>query len=400
MADADTRVSAEARLQRFLDLQQLLFQVSREIGPALELEPVLQTVLHAMRKLVDFKGGSIALVEGGHIRLVASDPPVSQEVLDLRLPLGSGLSGRIVESGEPIISADLRTDERVDQAVANTGSNVTMRSYIGVPLVVLGEVIGLMQVDSAEVDAFTEDDLYVLEGLGSQVAGAIESARRYEAVLELERLKSDFIERVSHELRTPITIMSGFTATLADHGPHLPEEERRAFVERLASATGRLRYLVEEILTLTSLDSGLTSPIPVEFQVHATLLEAAQATSRPGDVDIDCDEALTVRTDPAILGRVVGPLVDNAIKYAGKAHVSARRTGDGAVVIEVVDDGPGVATDLEERMFERFVRGRHTVAGMGLGLPIARHLGTSIDATIEYEARDPGTCFRVTLSDM
>ncbi len=267
---------------------------------------------------------------------------------------------------------------------------------MGVPLVVLGDVIGLIQVDSAEPDAFTEDDLYVLEGLGAQVAGAIESARRYEAVVELERLKSDFIERVSHELRTPITIISGFTATLADHGPHLPEDERRAFIERLATASGRLRYLVEEILTLTSLDSGLTSPIPVDLPVHATLHQAAEATSRPGDVEIDCDEGLVVRTDPAILGRVVGPVVDNAIKYAGHARVSARPTSDG-VVIEVTDEGSGVPEELRATMFERFVRGRHTVAGMGLGLPIARHLAASIDATIEFEARDPGSTFRITV---
>lgn len=390
---------AQARLERLLELQQLLFRVSRELGPALELQPVLDTVLRAMQALVDFKGGSICLVEGDHIRLVVSDPPVSQEVLDLRLPVGEGLSGYVVETGDPLYSPDLLEDPRVQEAVHKTGSNITIRSWIGVPLVVLGKVIGLLQVDSAEPDAFDDIDLYVLEGLGVLVAGAIESARRYEAIVELEQMKSDFIERVSHELRTPITIMSGFSSTLQEQGAALTEEERRSFVDRITHASARLRYLVEEILTLSHLDSGLGSPAPIDVEVHDVVTHAARGTGRPGDVMVDVDPVLSVHTDPTILERVLEPLLDNAVKYAGQANVRAYRE-DRHVVIHVDDSGPGVPPELRERMFERFSRGPHTVAGMGLGLPISRHLAGVLQATLTYEPLDPGSRFRLEVPDL
>ncbi|MBW3659196.1 MAG: GAF domain-containing protein [Actinobacteria bacterium] len=397
--DAHGGVPAEERLQRLVEVQQLLFDVSREIGPALELGPVLDTVLRAMRRMVDFKGGSICLVEGDEIRMVAADPPVSGDVLALRVPVGQGLAGRIVATGDAVRSDDLTTDPRVDPAVLGTGSNARSRSYIGVPLVVLGEVIGLLQVDSADPAAFTEEDVFILAGLGTQVGGAIESARRFQSVLELERLKSEFIERVSHELRTPITIMSGFATTLADQGADLTDEERDVFVRRLAAATARLRYLVEEVLTLASLDSGLTSPSRTDVTLAALLHEVVDATAAAADVDVDCPDGLTVHTDRAVLVRVLGPVVDNAVRYAGTAVVRARRVDDG-VVVEVVDDGPGIPEELRPRIFDRFVRGRHTVAGMGLGLAIAQHLAGSIGASVSYEPRDRGSRFTVHVRDV
>ncbi|MDX1659407.1 MAG: GAF domain-containing protein [Nitriliruptorales bacterium] len=389
----------EERLERLLEVQQLLFRVSREIGPALELQPVLDTALQAMRKLVDFKGGSICLVEGGFIRLVVSDPPVSEEVKELRLSRNEGLSGHIVTSGEPLYSPNIREDDRVSRAVADLGSNATIRSYIGVPLIVLGDVIGLLQVDSAEVDAFTDEDLYVLEGLGTLVAGAIESARRYEAVVELERLKSDFIERVSHELRTPVAIMSGFTSTLTHHDEDLSEEERRTFLARIGTATNRLRYLIEEVLTLTSLDSGVSAPSPEKLRLHDVVSSVAESTDDADGIEIDVPPSLEVTSDPAALRRILLALIDNALKYAGGCRVSARRDGS-ATVVEVDDDGPGVDPDIEDRIFDRFVRGRHTVAGMGVGLPIARHLADTIGASVEHVSKQDGARFRLTLPDL
>jgi signal transduction histidine kinase len=255
-----TSSTAETRLERLLELHRTLADVSREIGPGLELGHVLRTVLSAMRRLLDFKGGSICLVEGNAIRLAVSEPEVSDDVKAARLPIGQGLSGWVVRNRKAIRVDDITTDERA--ALVNLGSNATIRSYLAVPLVCLGDVIGLLQVDSREVAAFTNDDLIVLEGLGTQVAGVIESARRYEEMVRLQHLKDDFIERVSHELRTPITILSGFATTLASHRHRLSDDERGQYLDRIAAASERLHYLIEEILTLSSLDSGLTSPHP------------------------------------------------------------------------------------------------------------------------------------------
>lgn len=86
--------SAEERLERLLELQTLLARVAREIGPALELQPVLNSVLRAMRSLVDFRGGSIQLVDAGLISIAAADPPVSEDVARARFPARAGLGVR------------------------------------------------------------------------------------------------------------------------------------------------------------------------------------------------------------------------------------------------------------------------------------------------------------------
>lgn len=275
--------SAEQRLERVLALQDLLFAVSRDIGPALELQPVLETVLRAMRKLVDFRGGSICLVEDGMIHLAASDPPVTAEIGEARLPVGRGLAGAVVETGQRLYIPDIDADDRVIPVMRRAGSNAGMTSYAAVPLICLGETIGLLQIDSGELDAFNADDLDLLQGLGTQVAGAIESARRFEAVVKLDELKSDFLARVSHELRTPIAIISGFVESLMDEERPLSARVRKVFVGRIHQTTRRLRYLVEELLTLTSIESGLSPTTLIDTQLTqavATLTESSRRNPR------------------------------------------------------------------------------------------------------------------------
>src|SRR5581483_11552380 len=153
----------EERLEALLALQSLLARVARELGPATELQAVLAIVLRAMRSLVDFRGGSVCLVEDRMIRIAAADPPVSPEVAAAWLPVGTGLAGITVASGQPQYSPDLDADERVDQDLRRLGSNATIKSFLAVPLVCLGWVTGVLEVDSEDVDAFDEDDLAVLE---------------------------------------------------------------------------------------------------------------------------------------------------------------------------------------------------------------------------------------------
>jgi signal transduction histidine kinase len=262
-----------------------------------------------------------------------------------------------------------------------------------------GGAIGLLQVDSAEVGAFTADDARVLEALGSQVAGSIESARRYEAVVELERLKSEFIERVSHELRTPITIMSGFVTTLQDLSTELGEQDRLHFIERIGHASTRLRYLIEEILTIRGLDSGMTEVVAMDVVVRDVVGRAARRVGGGEGVEADVRPEVHLRTDPAVLEQALEPLLDNAVKYGGGGRVTAARSGN-VVRIGIEDAGPGIDPELRGRMFDRFVRGRHSIGGMGLGLAIARHHIASLHGEIVYTDLDPGSRFTVVVPEL
>ena len=379
------------RLSRLLGLQTLLAHVARDIGPALELQPVLQAVLGAMRSLMDFRGGSILLVEDGHLYVAESDPAVDEPVANLRLPIGRGLAGRAVGESRTVYSPDVDDDDRVDPVVRNTGSNKGIRSFLAVPLLCLGEAIGALEVDSAEVDAFDEVDRTVLEGLATQMAGAIESARRYEQMLELERLKNDFIGRISHELRTPLTIMSGFVSTLLTHDADFGPADRKAMLERTRAAIGRLSDLIDELLTAASFEAGMAEAIVVDVDV-APVLESIRAEAvDPDRVRVNCPPDLRERADPKLLKQAVHLLVDNAMKYGGNAELTAQ-PGE----IAVRDHGPGVPADLGDRVFDRFVRGSSSKPGMGLGLPLVRSLCAAMEATVELESPpDGGACFRI-----
>jgi len=389
-----TAADRAQRFERLLEVQALMASVSREIGPALELQRVLQIILNGMRSLLDFDGGSVSLIDEQGLYVAAADPPVSEEVAALRLPIGQGISGRAVQTGETQYSPDIRNDPRVPAAIANTGSNVKMVSYLAVPLVVLGEVIGAIQVNSGDIDAFDRDDQILLEGLAAQVAGSIESARRYEKVAELEILKSDFIARVSHELRTPITIMSGFVSTLLAHHDDLDHDQRHQMLERVEVATARLSGLIDELLMLSKLEAGVVAASRDKVRVRTALEQVRRESANPDAVTIVCDDDVVAETDAALLVRGLGFLVDNSIKYAGSVELVASPGR-----IEVVDHGPGIRPAAKQKVFERFTRDTEqtTVPGMGIGLPMARTLLAAIGADLALDDT-PGGGARMIIS--
>ena len=390
------KVDAEARLARILDAQAVLARVAAALGPDLDMEEVLLEVLAAMRKLVDFKGGTVQLVDDRGVYIAAADPPVSDEMAGLRVRIGEGISGRVIATGQPLWSGDIHTDNRVSASSRAIGSNLDTHSYLAVPLVCLGETIGALQIDSVELDAFDVDDVTLLEGLAAQVAGVIESARRFAMVMELERLKSDFISRVSHELRTPITIIDGFVLTMLDHGDNLDADTRRDMLKRCRTATARLSRLIEELITLARLETGVIQSQPANTKMKKLLDDVALAASDPRAVRVDVPDDLVMSLDPELTRRALGFLVDNAVKYGNEALVAVAADGS----IEVLDSGPGIPDDVKESLFELFTRGRATtdIPGLGLGLPMARTLVAAMDGEMSIADRPGGgTVVRIHL---
>ena len=390
------KLDAEARLARILDAQAVLARVAATLGPDLDLDEVLAEVLVAMRKLVDFKGGTVQLVDDRGVYIAAADPPVPAEMSALRVKIGEGISGRVITSGSAVWSRDIQTDARVGTDVIGVGTNNETHSYAAVPLVCLGEVIGALQIDSVEIDAFDEDDITLLEGLAAQVAGVIESSRRFAMVMELERLKSDFISRVSHELRTPITIIDGFVLTMLEHGEALDDTTRRDMLTRCRLASARLSRLIEELITLARLETGVIQSQPADTKMKKLLDDVAYSASDPSVVRVEVSPDLMLHLDPELTRRALGFLVDNAVKYGSTAIVIARDDG----TIEVVDNGPGIADDVKASVFELFTRGRATtdIPGLGLGLPMARTLVAAMGGDMSIADRpEGGTVVRIRL---
>ncbi|MBW8825074.1 MAG: GAF domain-containing protein [Acidobacteria bacterium] len=384
------------RHERLERVSRVLNQVSRDIGPALNLQAVLQIVLNGMRSLVSFTTGSIAILGDDGLQLVASDPPTRRELDQDRVPIGQGIAGRVLATAQPLLSGNVADDPRMAVDGAERSAAAGVVSILAVPLVALGQVIGTLQVTTTEIDAFTEDDLMFLEALATQAAGAIESARRYESVAELEVMKSDFIARVSHELRTPITIVSGFVSTLLTEDEALGPDERRRMLQRIDGAAARLSGLIDELLMLARLEAGVVAAEIRPVGLGPVAFDACRQSSHPEQVTVEVPaKDVIVDTDPALLGRAVGFLVDNALKYAGSCRLIVTEEPS----IEVVDDGPGIGPDERSHVFERFTRSQEhtTVPGMGLGLPMAQTLLGAVGAALTLDEPVDGMGTRMVI---
>ena len=394
MSDADSR--ALRRLERIAASQALLAEVSRSLGPASELGATVKPVLAAMRELVEFRGGSICLVEDQHVRMAASDPAASDEVLALRLPIGSGIAGRVIETGQTIYVPDLDADQRVDAEVRRTGSNAGMVSYLCVPLVCLGQTVGLLQVDSSEPDAFDEVDIMLLEGLAAQTASAIESARLIEEMTRIDELKRGFITLVSHELRTPLTIAVGMIETHKMMHPSA-DPDAEVLLRRATVALSRLGRLIEELITMSQLTAGELRRRPTPVALRPLIEQVVRECPDPPSVEFVCPSDLVVETDAEMLLRILGALVDNAVLYGKEVSVVA---DDHAIVVR--DRGPGLPAELAGREYEPFARSGDdtTIAGLGLGLTLARALTTELGGSLKVTSSPgAGTEVRVVFGE-
>lgn len=200
----------------------------------------------------------------------------------------------------------------------------------------------------------------------------------------LERTRQEFVANVSHELRTPLSHIKGYVETLLDGAKDNPEVATR-FLQTIARNAERLQFLIEDLLTISELESGRVAlqlrPLPLRALVQK-VLEEFQARAAARRVTLhDAVPELTVRGDAARLEQVLSNLLDNAIKYGrieGRVTVSARALAGGEVEVAVADDGPGLPPEALERVFERFYRvdkaRSREQGGTGLGLSIVKHI--------------------------
>jgi len=226
-------------------------------------------------------------------------------------------------------------------------------------------------------------------------------------VRALERVRTDFVTNVSHELRTPVAIIAANAETLVDGAINDPEFAG-TFVQAVHRQALRLSHLVDDLLSLSRIESGRlpTSPALLNVrtaaaQVAATATELRKAGS---PVTVEVPEALQVWADRSALEHALGNLTENAVKYVPADAGIQIRAGeeDDRIWIEVADEGLGIPTEHLDRIFERFYRvdkGRaRDVGGTGLGLAIVRHLTETMGGTVEARANEPsGVIFRLDL---
>ncbi len=198
----------------------------------------------------------------------------------------------------------------------------------------------------------------------------------------LESVRKEFVANVSHELRTPLTSIKGYAQTLKEE---LPENSSsRKYLETIERNTDRLIALVHDLLTLSSLESGVInlerSEILLEEATQRVLLQLESQRQNKKINVITKIETPMIHAAPKRLEQVMFNLVENAIKYipvGGTIRVEWRSL-PGEVELRVIDNGPGISPEHHARIFERFYRvdssRTREQGGTGLGLSIVKHI--------------------------
>jgi two-component system phosphate regulon sensor histidine kinase PhoR len=224
----------------------------------------------------------------------------------------------------------------------------------------------------------------------------------------LDRVRRDFVANASHELRTPLTSIRGFVEALEDGAVKDPPTAER-FLGKIRTHADRMAALVEDLLELSRLESGERPPHweevpPSEVAEDVVASFAGLAARKEIDLRHVGRGTGPVVTDPDRLRRILENLVDNAVKYTppgGKVEILSGPGASGGALLEVKDNGPGIAPEHLPRIFERFYRvdkaRSRELGGTGLGLAIVKHLAEGMDASVSVES-EPGRGTRFVIS--
>lgn len=302
-----------------------------------------------------------------------------------------------------------RAIERGELAGPGT-ENLPNSTTLCAPLRMGSSDLGVLAIVRREEAPLAPDQRAFLDVFCRQVAVALERARLSKATRLLalrakeEEMRSSLLSSVSHDLRTPLASITGAATAVRDDA-NLTVETKAELVQSIVEEAERLERLVANLLDMTRLDSRVVvlkrDWVPLDEIVGSALTRLEKRLeSRAVKVDISPDMPLLL-VDPVLFEQLFVNLLENADKYAprGSSLEIVGKRGDNGVVIEVLDDGPGLPAGTEERVFEKFFRGAHDGAsGAGLGLPICRGIIEAHGGTLTAANRaQGGAAFRVAL---
>ena len=365
----------------------------------LSLDALLEQLLLRIRDALDADTAAFLLLDETTDELVARAAKGIEEEVErgVRIPVGKGFAGRIAAQRHPVILDDVDHADVLNPIVREKG----IKSMLGVPLIVHDDVLGVVHVGTLVHRKFTEEDVDLLEIVAARAAIAIDRALAHEEVVRLTRLQRDFVALAAHELRTPATTVYGLAATIARRD--LDEDLAAELLETLYEQSERMSRLVEQLLDMSRLDAASIEVRPELVLLKAELEEIVRnyAPNREHDVEISTSGAEQVLVDRAVLERVVGNLVTNALRYGAPPVTLDAQQTDTHLRITVSDAGEGIEPDFVPFLFDRFRRSEASPqknSGSGLGLAIARSYARAHGGDLLYHHRnDGGALFELIL---
>ncbi|HSL47390.1 MAG TPA: ATP-binding protein [Anaerolineales bacterium] len=374
--------------QRIDHLERLL-EVVRGLTTAPDLESFLQTVINEAIELTNSELASILEYDdtAEELRFLAMHWFERERLRPVGVPLDGSAAGWVYRRGQPLIIQDVKVDQRHFKVVDHVTKHETS-SLVAVPLMVRGEVVGVLEALNKKDDAhYTEEDLTILETLAALAAQAMKNAslqRKVRAtsieLAELERLKTDFVAITSHELRTPLGLILGHATFLRE----LAGNEYGEQLDMIIRNATKLKEIVENLSDVDNVQNGAARvrSQKVSFaKIVNDVLLTFQDDAKARNITIKSemgDSPLYLKADEAKLGIALSNLVKNALQFTeAGGHVTVKAEEDsGHLRVSVIDDGIGIPARDLPRVFERFFQVEthltRRYGGMGLGLAVAK----------------------------
>jgi signal transduction histidine kinase len=322
--------------------------------------------------------------------------PFADEALGQRLRRGPSRSWTVVETLEPALIADLHA---TGNQVRGPRGREGIRSWLAVPIVRRGRAIGMVEIDSTEVDVFGPSDIELLETIVRVLSGPIELADAAAAASRAQALRDAFIGVISHELRTPITTIYGLSKMLRQRHDTLSAEVRTRAIEDVEAEADRLHRLVEDLLVLSRAEGGRVEIADEPLNLPRLLgrvvdIEAGRQPDRRFELEIDGELPL-VGGEETYVEQVVRNLLTNAAKYSAApapVRIHAEHADDEAI-IRVLDEGIGLGDTDTSRVFDLFYRSPNATRvapGAGIGLFVCRQLVEAMGGRIWAQPHEGG----------
>ncbi|HEY73406.1 MAG TPA: GAF domain-containing protein [Thermoflexia bacterium] len=391
------RKQAEEALQERATRLELIARVGHRTTAILDLDALLHQAVNLIGDTFGYYNVAILLVEGDDIVLMATTLPAAHHLeRRTRLRVGcEGITGWVAGSGEPLLVPDVSQEPRYRNVLEGTKT----RSELAVPIKLKGLVIGVLDVQSDEKDAFSEEDTVVLQTLADQLAVAIENAklyeriRRYAAQLEqrvaertaeltaVNKELESFAYSVSHDLRAPLRSIDGFSHALQEDYPDKLDATGQDYLNRVRAASQRMGQLIDDLLKLSRLTRGQMRREQIDLSGLAREIAGELRETQPGRAaEFVIEPDLAADGDARLLRVMLQNLLGNAWKFTAH-HPRARiefgvTEHDGERAYFVRDDGAGFDMAYADKLFGAFQRlhTRTEFEGSGIGLATVQRI--------------------------
>lgn len=401
--------------QRFQEMQ-MLSGVTGQINAGLLLDEVLNSVYESFRPLIPYDRIGFSLLDDDGHRARSYWARAEYHPLYLSrgysAPLSSSSLRFVLESRCPRILNDLdgylanHPDSESTALMVREG----IRSSLTCPLVAMGKAIGFMFFSSRRAGTYEEAHVELFSEIAGQLALIVEKGRLYQRLVELNRVKDQFLGMAAHDLRSPISSIVGYLQVYREGLLGESAEARARVLDTVDRTCHSMLALIDDLLTVTAIESGRLELQPVRVPAAALLkewLERAAILARRKSIAVEAEkdaELPAVVLDPRRMQQVVDNLVSNAIKFSHpdtRITIGARVEGT-QFVVWVRDQGLGIPEKDMPRLFSSTQRpGVRPTAGessTGFGLAIVKRIVEAHGGRIEVESKvGVGSTFRVLL---